>query len=179
MSAGHVRQYRHCMYLFSKLFHWIFIQPSIKVFVFKVAHYFRNVIPPGHHYSCSTFIGWFNSDVCSGPQWRRAFLSQLVRLSCARFQGPRSSARWMLSLTALMCVSKARILLQGCAHFDILLHHWISSSSPSHSQINSFNRTFLKHCWMSSFDCNQTVLMVPGNMRHPLKANPLHHLLEG
>ena len=164
-------------YLPDKLFHGIFIQSSIEIFVLKVAHCLHEVVPSGHHYCYRAFVLArlivMSVQVLSE---RRAFLSRLVRLWCGWVRGARWSAQLMSSLITLIYVCKAGSLLQGGVHFDFLQNYGISSVSPSDAWENHFQQSVLKNCWISSSNWNQWIFDGFGKNETPLKSKSFSSL---
>ena len=180
MFVRHIIQYR--CYLFGKLFSGIFIQPSIEVFVFKVAHYLHKVVPSGYHYCCRAFIGWFNSDVFLGPQQKMSLPFLAGKIMVLMILGTTVECMMDVVLNSLnvhVYVSKAGSLLQGDVHFNFLLNCGISSLSPFDSWKNSFNQSLLKNCWISSSNWNRSIFDRFGKMERPFESKSFSSLERG
>ena len=125
--------FQHRCYLFGKSFRRIFVQPSKKIFVFKVTLYLHKVIPSRHHYCRRTFAGWFNTDVGSGPQRKKGlpFLAGKGRL----FRHAGNGRQWKEgSLDTQVMVDN-----EGCLTTDLYAkptdtHQYLhrDSCNPSH-----------------------------------------------
>ena len=82
----HIIQYMHNNYFFGKMSRWIFIQPSIQVFISKMTHFLHKVGPSGHQYYVAepllaSLIVMFVQVLSE----KREFLFWLVRCKMANF----------------------------------------------------------------------------------------------